>query len=112
MADTKRSGAYRNLLYDDLHESQSTPNDSCTPNTGHQWFEVAFCIPAHQRKTFLTPFLFFRAGVFEQKMNVVGCDHIINHRETEPLLCLENPVQITAPIARSEASRKYKFRVS
>ncbi len=44
-------------------------------------------------------------------MNVVGCDHIINHRETEPLLCLENPVQITAPVPRYEASRKYKFRL-
>jgi hypothetical protein len=103
MADTKRSGACRNLLYDDLHESQSTPNDSCTPNTGHQWFEVAFCIPAHQRKTFLTPFLFFRASVFEQKMNVVGCDHIIENGKAVPLLGLEHPAQVTAPITHSEA---------
>jgi hypothetical protein len=40
------------------------------------------------------------ARVLHQKMNVVGSHHIIEHREAETLLGLEEPAQVTAPIAR------------
>ena len=40
------------------------------------------------------------ARVFDQKMNVVRGDHIVEHGQTEAFFCLEKPVQITAPIAR------------
>jgi hypothetical protein len=33
-------------------------------------------------------------------MNVVGRHHIIEHRQAEALLGLEDPMQITAPITR------------
>jgi hypothetical protein len=52
------------------------------------------------------------ARVFDQKMNVVDRDRIIEHAQTKAFLSLEHPMQVTASVARSEASRKYKFRVS
>jgi hypothetical protein len=39
------------------------------------------------------------ARVFDQKMNVIRSDHIIEHAKTEMLLRLEQPVQVAAPIA-------------
>jgi hypothetical protein len=45
------------------------------------------------------------ARIFKQKMNVVGRHHIIEHAPTEPLLCLENPMQVAASVARSDNSR-------
>jgi hypothetical protein len=44
------------------------------------------------------------ARVFDQKMNVIRGDHIIEHAKTETLLRLEQPVQVAAPIAPSEKS--------
>jgi hypothetical protein len=41
---------------------------------------------------------FSRLVTFDQKVNVVGRHHVIEHRQTEPLLCFENPTQI-APCA-------------
>jgi hypothetical protein len=38
-------------------------------------------------------------------MNVVRGDHIVEHGQTEAFFCLENPVQITAPITHSDISR-------
>lgn len=38
-------------------------------------------------------------AVFDQKMNVIGRDHVIENRKPEPLLGLEEPKQIAAPIA-------------
>ena len=43
------------------------------------------------------------AGIFHQEMNVVGCHHVVQYRETEPLLGFENPMQITSSIAYSES---------
>jgi hypothetical protein len=40
------------------------------------------------------------AGVFGQKMDMVGGDHVIQHRKTEALFGFEYPAQITAPVAR------------
>jgi hypothetical protein len=37
-------------------------------------------------------------------MNVIRCHRIIEDRQTEALLGLEDPMKITAPIARSEKS--------
>jgi hypothetical protein len=34
-------------------------------------------------------------------MNVVRGDHIVEHGQTEAFFCLENPVQITAPMLAS-----------
>ena len=45
-----------------------------------------------------------RPGVFDQKMNMVRGDHIVEHGQTEAFFCLENPVQIAATVARSERS--------
>src|SRR5215510_5484041 len=44
------------------------------------------------------------ARVFEQKMNVIRGDHIIEHAKTETLLRLEQPVQVAAPIAHPDFS--------
>ena len=52
-----------------------------------------------------------RPGVFDQKMNVVRGDHIVEHRQTEAFFCLEKPVQITAPIALSVSSLELKVRI-
>jgi hypothetical protein len=41
-------------------------------------------------------------------MNVVGRHHIVEHRETESLLCFKDPVQISATIAYSETPN-YRF---
>lgn len=41
------------------------------------------------------------ARVFNQKMNVVGRHHIIEHAQTKAFLRLENPVQVTASILPS-----------
>jgi hypothetical protein len=38
------------------------------------------------------------ARVFNQKMNVVGRHHIIEHGQTEAFPRLENPMQVTATI--------------
>jgi hypothetical protein len=35
-------------------------------------------------------------GVSNQKMDVVGCHHVVQYRETEPFLCFENSTQIPA----------------
>jgi hypothetical protein len=51
------------------------------------------------------------ARVFDQKMNVIRGDHIIEHAKTETLLRLEQPVQITAPIPRSVSSSELKVRI-
>ena len=32
------------------------------------------------------------------KMNVIGCDHVVQYGQTEALPRLENPMQVTAPI--------------
>src|SRR5215831_5593224 len=42
-------------------------------------------------------------------MNVVRGDHIVEHGQTEAFFCLENPVQITAPIAHSEEVESYRL---
>jgi hypothetical protein len=33
-------------------------------------------------------------------MDMVGCHHVVQYAETEPLLCVKDPMQIPAPIAR------------
>jgi hypothetical protein len=33
-------------------------------------------------------------------MNVIGCDHIVQHAQAEALLRLEKPMQVTASVAR------------
>jgi hypothetical protein len=47
------------------------------------------------------------ARVFDQKMNVIRGDHIIEHAKTETLLRLKQPLQIAAPIAHSEEVESY-----
>jgi hypothetical protein len=51
------------------------------------------------------------ARVFDQKMNVIRGDHIIEHAKTETLLRLEQPVQVAAPIALSVSSSELKVRI-
>lgn len=41
----------------------------------------------------------------EQTQQSIGCHHVVQYGETEPLLCLENPAQITAPIVHPRNSR-------
>ena len=41
-----------------------------------------------------------RACVFHHKMNVIGCDDVIEHAQTEALSRFEEPMQITAAITR------------
>jgi hypothetical protein len=41
---------------------------------------------------------------FDQKMNVVRGDHIVEHGQTEAFFCLENPMQITATVTHSDIS--------
>jgi hypothetical protein len=40
------------------------------------------------------------ASVFHQEMDMVGCHHVVQYGETEPLLCCKDPMQVPAPIAR------------
>jgi hypothetical protein len=40
------------------------------------------------------------ASVFHQEMDMVGCHHVVQYGETEPLLCFKDPMQVPAPIAR------------
>jgi hypothetical protein len=40
------------------------------------------------------------SSVFDEKVNVIACDYVIEHAQTEPLLRFEKPIQITAAIAR------------
>jgi hypothetical protein len=42
--------------------------------------------------------------VVDQEMNVIRCHGIIQDTQTETFLRFENPMQVTAPIARSEKS--------
>jgi hypothetical protein len=44
------------------------------------------------------------ACVFDQQVSVIGCDHVVEHAQTEPLLGFENPAQITAPVDHFERS--------
>lgn len=39
-----------------------------------------------------------RAGVFDEKMNVIRCDDVVEHAQTEALLRFKEPMQIAAPI--------------
>jgi hypothetical protein len=41
-----------------------------------------------------------RPGIFDEKMNMVRGDHIVEHGQTQAFFGLENPVQITASITR------------
>ena len=41
-----------------------------------------------------------RGCIFDQKMNMVRGDHIVEHGQTQAFFCLEKPVQVTTPIAR------------
>jgi hypothetical protein len=43
-----------------------------------------------------------RTRVFDQKVNVVGRDHIIEHAQTKAFLGFENPMKISVPITVSE----------
>jgi hypothetical protein len=40
------------------------------------------------------------AGVFDQKMDMIAGNPVIQHRKTEALFGFEYPAQITLPIAR------------
>jgi hypothetical protein len=40
------------------------------------------------------------AGVFDQKMDVIAGNHVIQHRKTEALFGFDYPAQITLSIAR------------
>ena len=33
------------------------------------------------------------ACVFHQEMDMVGCHHVVQYAETEPLLCFKDPMQ-------------------
>ena len=41
-----------------------------------------------------------RACVFDQKMNVIACQDLIEHTKSKALFRFKKPVEITAPIAR------------
>ena len=47
------------------------------------------------------------ARVFNQKMNVVGRHHIIEHAQTKAFLRLENPMQVTASITQQTLVKIY-----
>jgi hypothetical protein len=36
------------------------------------------------------------ACVFHQEMDMVGCHHVVQYGETEPLLCFKDPMQVPA----------------
>ena len=38
------------------------------------------------------------AAVFNQEMNVIGCNRVIEHRKTKAFLRLKNPVQVSAAV--------------
>jgi hypothetical protein len=38
------------------------------------------------------------AAVFNQEVNVIGCNLVIKHRKTKAFLRLKNPVQISTPV--------------
>jgi hypothetical protein len=38
-------------------------------------------------------------SVLQQQMNMVGRHRIVEHGKSEPLLCLEEPVEVPAPVA-------------
>jgi hypothetical protein len=40
------------------------------------------------------------ACVFDQQMDVIACDHVIEHAQTEALLRFKKPMKIAAPIPR------------
>jgi len=44
------------------------------------------------------------SSVFDEKVNVIACDYVIEHAQTEPLLRFEKPIQITAAIAHPDFS--------
>ena len=43
-----------------------------------------------------------RTCVFDQKMNMVGCHQVIEHRKTKTFLGLEKPPLVTASVAHLE----------
>ncbi len=40
------------------------------------------------------------SSVFDEKVNVIACDYIIEHAQTEPLLRFKEPVQVATAITR------------
>ena len=51
------------------------------------------------------------SGVFDQQVDVVGCDYVIEDAETKTFLCLEHPMQVAASVALPSVPETWKFRI-